>query len=78
MTKSTLRQIFFLCNLYQNEFNSNSLKFSSFLFILLLDVKISSRQIFSPSINVGYASNNLQFTYYILPESLGDVIRFQS
>jgi hypothetical protein len=37
-------------------------------------VKTSSRQIFSPSINVGYASSNLQFTHYILPESFGDVI----
>ena len=55
-------------NSYQNDFNSNSLKFSSFCFILFLDMIILSRQMCSPSINVGYTSSNLQLSHYILPD----------
>ena len=76
--KSILEQILFLCNLYQNDFNSNSLKSSSFCFILFLDIETLSRQMCSPSVNVGYASINLQLSHYILPKSLWDVIQFQS
>jgi hypothetical protein len=78
MIKFILVQILFWCNFYQNEFNSNSLKFSSFCFILFLDMEILCRQICSLFINVGYASNNLQLSHYILPKSLGDVVPFQS
>ena len=78
MTKSILVQVSFLCNLHQNNFDSNSLKFSSFCFISFLDMQVFSRQICLPSINVGYASHNLQLSHYILPESLGDGIQFWS
>ena len=58
----TYDQIHFLYDLYLNDFNLNSLKFSSFCFIQLLDIEISSRKICSPSINVWYGSYNLQLS----------------
>ena len=47
------------------------------LIILLhsfIDIKIISKKIYPPYINVGYVSNNLQLSHYIVPESSEDVI----
>ena len=47
-------------------------------FIQLVNMRYICSRIFPQSSNVGYASPNLWLSYYILPESLGHVILFQS
>ena len=48
LRKIWLFTIFFLCNLYQNDFDYNSLIFWSFCFILFLDMGILGRGIGQP------------------------------
>ena len=67
----------FLCDVYQNDFNSNSPKFWSFCFIQFLDIEILSSKICSLSM---YGMHHIIYSCHnkISPKSLGDLIWFQS